>query len=198
MGDTVISLKCPNCGASVARDASKCEYCGSPLIIKSYADIKPLSLPERNKYLAFFVGRMQSDGAVSSSLSTAICMMSLGVYDKARSVLEKVVESGVLDADCYFYLAVSLLGGKKAFLLTRKGAEQVENYVNAAIGIEDKALYYLFYAYLSYDFFERKGLNCRYGYRELAGIAAQKGLGETEKACIFELMRVKNPLEGLI
>ena len=84
MGDTVISLKCPNCGASVARDAAKCEYCGSPLIIKSYADIKPLSLPERNKYLAFFVGRMQSDGAVSSSLSTAICLMSLGVYDKAR------------------------------------------------------------------------------------------------------------------
>lgn len=198
MGETVISLKCPNCGAGVSENAAKCEYCGSPLIIKSYADIKPFSLPERNRYLAFFAGRMQGDGTASAALSTAICLMSLGVYDKARAVLEKVVESGVLDADCYFYLAVSLLGGKKAFLLTRKAAGEVENYVNAAIGIEDKALYYLFYAYLSYDFFERKGLNCRYGYRELAQTAKQKALGGTEAACLFELMRVKNPLAGLI
>ena len=49
-----------------------------------------------------------------------------------------------------------LLEGKKAFLTTRTVINQIETYINDAISIEDKGVYYYFWAYIKYDYYKRK------------------------------------------
>lgn len=44
---------------------------------------------------------------------------------------------------------------------------KAEEYLNAACMIEPKGFYYLFWAYIKYDYFERKFLNTSPDYKEL-------------------------------
>ena len=51
----------------------------------------------------------------------------------------------------YFYAAICMLGGKKAFLMKRQEIEKIEKYINMALAIEPKGIYYYFLAYIKHD-----------------------------------------------
>ena len=60
--------------------------------------------------------------------------------------------------DVFFYAAVSLLKGQKAFVAPRAAIDKCLEYLNAALMIEPKGIYQYFLAYIKYDYFSRKYL----------------------------------------
>ena len=46
--------------------------------------------------------------------------------------------------------------GKKAFLSNKSTITQIETFINDAISIESKGVYYYFMAYIKFDYYKRK------------------------------------------
>ena len=68
--------------------------------------------------------------------------------------------------DVFFYAAVSLLKGQKAFVAPRAAIDKCLEYLNAALMIEPKGIYQYFLAYIKYDYFSRKYLKISPDWRE--------------------------------
>jgi len=85
-----------------------------------------------------------------------ICFLKLKLHDKALPFFEKAMEDNFADPNPYYYAAVCLLKGKKAFLAMRPEIDAMERYLEAAINLEPKGIFYYFRAYIKYDY---------YGYR---------------------------------
>ena len=113
--------------------------------------------------------------------------------DKALLAFEKAMEDNFDNSETFFYAAVCLLKGKKAFLTPRAEINKIEEYINAACTIEPKGYYYLFAAYIKKDYFERKFLQSIPKSGELLKKAQDYGCTETDKQQLFEIMGVTCP-----
>lgn len=69
-----------------------------------------------------------------------MCYLKLKLYDKALSAFEKAMEDNFDNSETFFYAAICLLKGRKAFLLNRTEIDKAEEYINAAIMIEPRAV----------------------------------------------------------
>ena len=87
-----------------------------------------------------------------------MCYLKLGLYDKALLAFEKAMENNFDNSETFFYAAICLLGGKKPFAQQKPTINKVEEYINAALMIEPKGVYYYFLAYVKKDYYERKFL----------------------------------------
>ena len=79
-----------------------------------------MSPTELNKYISSYRKELNdrpSDRRLNRA--AALCYMKLKMYDKASQAFEKAIEDNLDDADSYFFAAISLLKGKKAFLAKR-------------------------------------------------------------------------------
>lgn len=189
----VISIKCPNCGASLSTSDEICGYCNSPVIIKTFESIANMSLPQLNKYV-----RSYSDQSENSAVekffahSVGICFLKLKIYDKAIQAFEKTIEEDFNNVDAYFYAAVSLLQGKKAFLLSRSDADKAIQYLNAAYSIKPNEIYTYFHAYIKLDYFKRKFFNVPPSFEQLIAQCSGK-VPEADKQEFFGLLGVERP-----
>lgn len=57
-----------------------------------------------------------------------MCYLMLKLYDKALPAFEKAMEDNFDNSETFFYAAVCLLKGRKAFLLTRPEIDKIEEY----------------------------------------------------------------------
>lgn len=117
------------------------------------------------------------------------------MYDKALSAFEKAIENNFDDSELYFYAAVCLLKGKKAFLAKRETINKVEEYINAARAIENRGIYAYFHAYVKYDYFERKCLITEPDYTALLDEAKQLGVPEHDIGVLYGLLNTDRPSE---
>jgi hypothetical protein len=76
------------------------------------------------------------------------------------------MEENFEDSTPFFYAAICLLKRQKAFLQTRPIIDKIMEYVNAALMIEQRAIYYYFLAYIKNDYFARKHLNSPPSFQE--------------------------------
>lgn len=60
-----------------------------------------------------------------------MCYLKLKMYDKALGAFEKAIEDNFDDSEIYFYAAICLLNGKKAFLNQRPTIDKILEYLNA-------------------------------------------------------------------
>lgn len=120
-------------------------------------------------------------------------LLNSRMYDEARVFYESAITSGATDPDVYYYAAICLLKGKKAFVQQRTTINTIVDYVNSALAVETKAIYYYFLAYIRYDYFERKYLNVSPDYRMTYRLAVSKGLSESEIGKMYSLMGVERP-----
>ena len=128
-------------------------------------------------------------------LSKVLGYLKNGMYDKALGVIEKAIDDDCGDPDCFFYMAVCLLNGKKAFLQPRPVIDRVISCINSAIDIEPRGVYYYLLAYVKYDYFARKSYNTSPKYDEILSIAKQKGITNNDIAGLFGVLRVDNPFK---
>lgn len=83
--------------------------------------------------------------------------------------------------------------GKKAFVTPRTVIDKIEEYLQAAIMIEPKGIYYYFWAYLRYDHHFRKSYRMSPNYQELLAQAKQAGLSQTDVYELYKILEVERP-----
>lgn len=194
METKVISLKCPNCKFGVSSDQIKCPACKKDIMIVSYSSLQSMSPPEVNKYANAYREELAANpNNKDLNISIAMCYLKLKLYDKALPAFEKAMEDNFDNSEVFFYAAVTLLKGQKAFVAQRANIDKILEYLNAANMIETKAIYHYFLAYIKQDYFDRKYLNIAPNWKDELATALEIGLTEEEVNQMFELMGVEQP-----
>lgn len=190
----IVELECPGCAAIITTDTKKCPYCFRPIVITTWNPVSTFSPQDLNKQAnAYRKAMAEHPDHEVLNMSLAFCYLKLKLYDKASSCFEKALDDNFEDSEAYFYAAVALLKGKKAFLTPRSIINKIEEYLNAAIMIEPKGIYYYFLAYIKYDYYYRKYLKATPDYRETLDMASASGYSEYDVDQLFELLNVKQP-----
>lgn len=194
MSQQVIKLSCPGCGAGIEVNQEHCEYCKSPVLIHTFNSVHTMPLPQVNKYANTYRKALAEnpDHQVLNA-SVAFCYLRLKLYDKALPTFEKAMEDNFDNAEVFFYAAVCLLKGRKAFVTQRADIDKIEEYLQAALMLEPKGIYYYFQAYIKYDYFHRKYLNSSPNYEECLQMAAQNGVSEGDIEQLFAILEVPRP-----
>lgn len=188
---TVEFYECPGCGASVAPDMKKCEYCEGPVVIHSIGAISTFSPLQLNKYAHSYRNQLASnpdDRELNRSMG--ICYLRLKLYDKANEAFERATKDNFEDADSYFYAAVGRLQGKKAFVASRGDIDKAIEYLNAANMIAPNPVYSLMLAYIKKDYFERKALCTSPSWTDELTTAHSMGATDADMNALAELLGV--------
>lgn len=173
----VISIKCPNCGASITTKTKKCEYCFSDIIVKSFNALSNMPLPQVNKYMVAYRSAA-AEHPMHNDINTSIgmCLLKLKKYDQALESFEKAQTDNFEDATPFFYAAVARLKGRKPFLCSRQEIDAMETEINAALSIDPRTEQYYFLSYIGRDYFKRKFLKHEPAWESLMEVAVKKGL----------------------
>ena len=187
-------IKCPNCGELGQTVGEKCAACDNPVVLKEMATVMAMPMPQVNKYIASYREQMTAEpDNKQMNVSIALCYLRLKMYDKALPCFEKAMEENFDDSTPFFYAAVCLLKGQKAFVLTRPIIDKIEEYTNAASMIEPKPIYRYFQAYIKYDYFGRKFFKTSPTWQEALQEANDLGVSEDDIALFYQITGVERP-----
>jgi len=153
-----------------------------------------MPIADINKHAAVYrkaLAANPKDSTLNNSIG--MCYLKMKLYDKALSAFEKAIEDNFDNSETYFYAAVCLLGGKKAFLAARNIIDKVEEYLNAALLIEPRAIYFYFRAYIKYDYFSRKCFNTSPTYQEALASATNAGVSSIDIDQLYKVLAVQRP-----
>lgn len=194
MAVQTVNLDCPGCGYPVNLNDEVCPACGRKLVISTFNSVAGMSMPELNKSANAYRKALASDPENSDvNMSLGFCYLKLKLYDKAIPCFEKAIENNFDNSELYFYTAVALLRGKKAFLTLRPEIDKILQYLEAAVSIEPRGIYYYFMAYIKQDYFARKGFVTTPNYTQLLAQAKQAGLPSTDVSTLWQLLGVTRP-----
>lgn len=197
MVQQVIELACPGCGDRVTTGQTECKFCHKPIVISSFNSVYSMPVPEVSKYVSEYQKALSGNpGNKDLNTSIAMCYLKLKLYDKALPAFERAIEDNFDNAEAFFYAAVCLLRGNKAFLTQRPIIDKIEGFINAALMIEPRGVYYYFWAYIKYDYFNRKYLNTKPTYREALQMASNQGVSAFDQEQLFSILGVPKP-EGI-
>jgi tetratricopeptide (TPR) repeat protein len=156
-----MAVKCQQCGDSYESDklinGEICPTCDKPYQIKNYRTVAAMTPPQVNKYITAIQTQLtENPGDRQLNASLGICFLKLKLPEKALPFFEKAMEDNFAGPGPYFYAAICLLRGKKAFLAMRPEIDLIEKYLDAAISLEPGGIFYYFRAYIKYDYYSRK------------------------------------------
>ena len=190
----VHDIKCRSCGAAADVGQTKCRFCKQPMIVSTFNSVYSMPMQMVNQYAAAYREALQNEpNAKDLNNSIAMCYLKLKLYDKALTALEKAMEENFDSSETFFYAAICLLGGKKAFLAQRPIIDKIEEYLNAALAIEARGIYHYFLAYIKYDYFSRKFFNTSPTYQEALGNAKGAGVSPHDIEQLFGILGVSRP-----
>lgn len=191
----VVDMKCPGCSAPVDFSTTKCKYCGRPIVISSFSTAKSISAPDLAKLKRGYSQdlEIEPDNAEMHK-SLGLVFLAQGIHDKAREHLDQAIELGFDDSEIYYYTAIALLKGKKPGTLSRPAVEKAKSYLQAAIDMEPRGIYWLLMAYINYDYYARKHLRVSPDYLEcLQNIVACGGVSAMDRQALFEMLGQQEP-----
>ena len=194
MATKAIDIKCPNCGDAVDTGQKTCKYCKQPIIISTFNSVYDMPMPLVNQYANAYrqaLAGSPEDKELNNSI--AMCYLKLKLYDKASGAFEKAMEDNFDNSETFFYAAICLLKGKKAFLAQRAEIDKIEEYINAALMIEPRGIYYYFLAYIKNDYFSRKFYNTTPTYQEALEMANNAGVSPFDIEQLFGILGVSRP-----
>lgn len=196
MASQVIEMACPGCGARVTTSQTVCEFCHKPITISTFNSVYSMPMPEVNKYAGAY-RKTLADYPDDQQLNTSIamCYLKLKLYDKALEAFEKALEDNFDNSETFFYAAVCLLKGKKAFVQQRPTINKIEEYIQAATMIEPLGIYYYFWAYIKYDYYKRKYLNTTPNWQDMLTQAEAYGLSPYDVDQLYGVLGVDRPAD---
>lgn len=194
MAHQVVEIVCPGCGGRVSASQKICDWCSNPVIVSTFNSVISIPQPRLNE-VAKGYNNAWSANPENKELSGAVamCYLKLGIYEKALSAFEKAIEDNFDNSEMYFYAAVCLLQGKKAFLHQRPVIDKILEYMSAATMIEPRGIYYYFMAYIKYDYFSRKYLTTSPNYKDMLNMAKQHEYSEFDVQQLFSILKVEKP-----
>lgn len=194
MSQQIVEINCPGCGARVTTGQNECEWCHQPIVISSFNSVYDMPMPQVNKYAgAYKKALAENPDNTELNNSIAMCYLKLKLYDKALPAFEIAMEDNFDNSETFFYAAVCLLRGKKAFLAQRADIDKAIEYINAALMIEPRGIYYYFLAYIKYDYHERKFLNTSPSYKECYQLSSDAGTSDFDIDMLYNILGVSNP-----
>lgn len=134
MSHTVIEMNCPGCGARVSAGQRECEWCHQPIVISTFNSVYAMPMPQVNKYAGEYkkaLAESPEDKELNNSI--AMCYLKLKLYDKALPAFEKAMDEDFGNSETFFYAAVCLLNGKKAFLAQRADIDKIKPYIDESL-----------------------------------------------------------------
>lgn len=194
MSQQVVEINCPGCGARVTTGQTECEWCHQPVIISTFNSVYSMPMPQVNKYAGAYrkaLAENPDDTGLNNSI--AMCYLKLKLYDKALPAFETAMEDNFDNSETFFYAAVCLLKGKKPFLTLRPEIDKIEEYLNAALMIEPRGIYYYFLAYIKYDYFNRKFFKTSPTYQEALQMAQHAGYSSYDAEQLFAILGTERP-----
>ncbi len=194
MAHQVVELECPGCGKAITTSTQQCPQCFREIVITTFNSVSSMSPLDINKQAsAYRKAMVNHPDNKDLNMSIAFCYLKLKLYDKALPCFEKAIEDNFDNSEVYFYAAACLLKGKKAFLAPRTDIDKIEEYLQAAIMIEPKAIYHYFWSYIRYDHHFRKSYRMTPNYQELFSQAKQIGLSQTDVSELYKILNVERP-----
>lgn len=194
MAHQIVELECPGCGKAITTSTRQCPQCFREIVISTFNSVSGMSPLEINKQAnAYRKAMINNPNNQTLNMSIAFCYLKLKLYDKAIPCFEKAIEDNFDNSETYFYAAIALLKGKKAFLTPRLVIDKIEEYIQAAIMIEPKGIYYYFWAYVRYDHHFRKSYRMSPNYQDLLAQAEQIGLSQTDVIELYNILEVQRP-----
>ena len=194
MAHQIVELECPGCGKAITTSTQQCPQCFREIVISTFNSVSGMSPLEINKQAnAYRKAMVNNPNNQTLNMSIAFCYLKLKLYEKAIPCFEKAIEDNFDNSETYFYAAIALLKGKKAFLSPRSVIDKIEEYIQAAIMIEPKGIYYYFWAYIRYDHHFRKSYRMTPNYQELLAQAKQIGLSQTDIVELYKILEVERP-----
>lgn len=186
-------LTCPCCGFPIEVGMKECPA-GHPVNISTFNSVYDMPMPLVNKYANTYRKELADDPDDKElNYSIGICYLKLKIYDKAQAAFEKAIEDNFDNSEAFFYAAICLLQGKKAFLHQRPTIDKILEYINAALMIEPKGIYYYFLAYIKYDYFARKYFKTSPTYGEALAMATDAGLSAFDVEQLYGILGVTRP-----
>ena len=196
MAIQVTTLSCPTCGASIELSQKNCEYCGNALVISSFQSVESMPAPMVSKHISSYRQALTQDPDNQDlNTSVAMCFLKLKQYELALAAFEKAMPMNFDNSEVFFYAAVCLLQGQKPFLHLRPTIDKILSFMDSALMIEPRGIYYYFLAYIKHDYFKRKYLNVTPDYRQLLTQAQQAGVSEYDIAGLYALLGTPRPEE---
>ncbi|MDR0909991.1 MAG: tetratricopeptide repeat protein [Spirochaetaceae bacterium] len=187
-------IKCPNCGELGQEVGTKCKACDYPVTLTEMKTVMAMPMPQVNKYIASYREQMAADpNSKPLNGSIAMCYLRLKMYDKALPCFEKAMEENFEDSTPFFYAAVCILKGQKAFVHNRQEIDKILEYINAAKMIEAKPIYEYFEAYVRYDYFGRKFMKVPPAWQEVLQQSKDSGISDEEIALFYQTIGVERP-----
>jgi len=194
MAHQIVELECPGCGKAITTSTQQCPQCFREIVISTFNSVSGMSPLEINKQAnAYRKAMVNNPDNQTLNMSIAFCYLKLKLYDKAIPCFEKAIEDNFDNSETYFYAAIALLKGKKAFLTPRPIIDKIEEYIQAAIMIEPKGIYHYFWAYIRYDHHFRKSYRMSPNYQDLLAQAKQIGLSQTDVSELYNILEVQRP-----
>lgn len=194
MAHQIVELECPGCGKAITTSTQQCPQCFREIVISTFNSVSGMSPLEINKQAnAYRKAMVNNPNNQTLNMSIAFCFLKLKLYDKAIPCFEKAIEDNFDNSETYFYAAIALLKGKKAFLTPRPIIDKIEEYIQAAIMIEPKGIYHYFWAYIRYDHHFRKSYRMSPNYQDLLAQAKQIGLSQTDVRELYNILEVQRP-----
>lgn len=198
---SVVNLKCSNCGESLAESMSRCPSCDQPVVIKKMSSlfgVPPAELNMRWRLMDRARLEEQDNDLVSDADFTAgCCFLRLKMFDRAMMRFDKTVTLNPGNADAFFCMAVSALKGKRPFLVPLADIRKAHESLDAAVMIEERAIFRLFLAYVKYDFFARRFLQIEPDWQTELLSAVALGLTDEDVDELFTALGQACPKELL-
>ena len=147
-------LQCASCGSPLGPGALECEYCGVKNVVKSKKNPLKITSDVARKYIAFYGEKTKENPKDTNALySMGLLYMSLKNYELAQRNFKDAIDLSPLDADVYYYYALSLVSGRSIRAMNGKDVARVEEYIGTAMGMEEKCKYLVLLAAVKEEYY---------------------------------------------
>ena len=189
---SVVNLKCSNCGAPLAESMSRCPSCDQPVVIKKFSSLLGLASTDLNMRWRLLNNETVGgrNGALTSGADFTIgcCLLRLKMFDRALLSLGRVVTSDPYNVEALFCMAVAGLKGRRPFQVPLADIRKIQECLDAALLIDERAIFRYFLAYLKYDFYERHFLRVVPNWQQELQASIVLGLSAEEQSELINMV----------
>lgn len=152
-------IQCNGCGATLAPQNMKCNYCGSENVIIQSANLFNLNPKQSSQLATSYNQQIDSNpGDTNAMFGMGLIYLNLKNYDLARQKFKAAIDIEPFNSDMYYYYVLSIIGGRKPRKLIINDIKRIEEYLNTSIGIAPQQKHFMLLAVVKADFYEGNSL----------------------------------------
>lgn len=185
--------ECPQCGAPLSKGSYKCAYCKAEVFISSVSYLSNYDNSQIQKYIKYYKDMIQNDAEAGKGyLGLGICYLQLSMFALAQKNLAKAIELIPENSSVYYYYCLAVVAGRRIRSMSLDEVEELESYLNTAIGMEpDNGLYLLLMMLIKHDFYVLNSFRqSKPTYQELLGRLEDVDIDDEELNRLKDCVRV--------